>query len=99
MKTRFYQTEKGENEMEIKPTWSLYIAKPCKNYPSKLYLWINPQGIITYWKEITPIGFLPAFSCENLIGKTKKDIRGLGFKKISNHRMNDDQLSEGCLFL
>lgn len=87
----------NKNKFGKETQWSLYYAKLVKNYPSKAYAWVNPEGIIIYMRSVEPLGFMKPFKFDNFIGENKSVLRGLGFKKISNHRMDDERLAQGML--
>jgi hypothetical protein len=88
----------NKNKLGQETAWSLYSAKLDKGYPSTTYVWVNPEKTIVYMRSIEPIGFMKPFSYDNFIGEDKSALTGMGFKKVNNHKMNDDQLSQGFLF-
>jgi hypothetical protein len=77
--------------------WSLYSLKPLKEYPTTIYVWINPEGVIDSMRSIEPFGYSPLFTFDEFIGEDKSILKGMGFKKVINHKMNDEQMAKGWL--
>ena len=92
--------------------WSLYLWQPHKNYPSKIYVWINPDNIVSYSREILPLGFMPTLNTDNLIGLTLNELKEVPNNINNNNnvdrnlnteiirkqtKMTQEQLSQGML--
>jgi hypothetical protein len=86
----------NRNKSGQETKWSLYKIKLYPNYPCFLYFWVDEDGIIRYQRPIQPTGFMPVI-CANMIGANIKECKGL--KKVSNHRMTDEELKQGWLVL
>jgi hypothetical protein len=88
----------------MKNKWQLYSWHTYKTYPSVIYFWVNPEGVIVHQRSIEPIGFAPAFPLGDNIGKTVEYLQGIfrmkaewpEIKKVKT-KMTDDQLSQGWL--
>ena len=89
--------------------WSLYLWKPYKNFPSKIYIWVNPNGVITFAREILPLGYTKTFDTGFLIEKKLKVIRKMLLEPVYSERklntkitkqqtkMTQEQLAQGQL--
>jgi hypothetical protein len=55
--------------------WSLYLWKPHKNYPSEIYVWIDPDDKVAYSREVLPLGFRPTFNVDALVGYTLDEFK------------------------
>jgi hypothetical protein len=87
----------NKNQSTQETEWTLYAVKPCKDYPSRIYVWVNPENIIVHMRSIEPMGYAKPYLFDGFVGKDKSFLRGMGFKKVSNHGMNDEQMSQGWL--
>lgn len=87
--------------------WSLYLWKPHKNYPSEIYVWINPDGKVAYSREVLPPGFRPTFNVDGILGLTLDAFRKMPFllngdtNKLNTHitkvKIDDTQEIQECL--
>lgn len=80
-------------------TWSLYQCKPFKEYPSRVYLWVSPNGEVKHAREILPYGYMKAIDTDVFENKTLKDIRKnceWKFNKVKTN-MDEEEMSKGYL--
>ena len=76
-------------------TWRLYVHKPLKDYPSRVYLWVDPSGIVRHCRSITSLGFSPIEFNPSPVGLALTDIQ-CGYHKV-NTKLSQEQLSMGWL--
>lgn len=90
-----------KNKLGQEVTWKLYrkvLSEGCR----KLYLWVDPEGIVQHERTISNIGWadIPDNHFET-VGKEFKIVKKNLFNDFTlvNHKMDDFELSLGYLLL
>lgn len=84
----------NKNKFGQETKWSLWRYRQDPDYPSTWYFWVDENDVVRFQRNIEPIGFTPS-GLVDIVGTNRKSYKVL--RKVSNHRMTDEQLSRGEL--
>ena len=84
--------------------WTLWKYQPNKDYPSIWYFWVDPSSHIRFCRSIEPVGCMPVNLLVDIyldveVEKqpiAQRDFLVKNLKRV-NHKMNQEQLSQGWL--
>lgn len=90
-----------KNKLGQKVTWKLYRKVVSERY-RKLYLWVDPEGIVQHERTISNIGWadIPDNHFET-VEKEFKIAKKNPFNDftLANHKIDDEKMSNGWLLL